>query len=180
MEAANIFAHIEATIGSGAEPVAGMGVIIDFCQSRAPEADWQRIRALPFEADLLRLDAWLTSVLVTESPPAAIDGLWFGLFEPVRDDGEESMDIYICGSDHYDPDEDWHDWACNPVYWPARRYANSQVLHGIKAAARLKPELPYDLSDYALSLAYSSLFVASFARRNAKLLLNGASSRALV
>ena len=180
MEAANVFAHIEATVRSGASPADGMGMVLGFCQAHAPEADWERIRVLPFEADLLRLDAWLIGVLATEPPSPSIDGFWFGLFEPVRDDGTESMDMYICGSDHYDPAEDWHDWACDPIYWPGARYANSQVLHGIKAVTNLKPELPYNLSDYALSLAYSGLFVSSFARRNAKLLLGGAASRALV
>ena len=180
MEAKNVFAHIEATIRSGVGPIDGMQLVLRYCETNAPKADWHRIRVLPLEQDLLRLEAWLAEVLTNEPPPQTIDGLWFGLFEPVRDDGSESLDMYVCGSDHYDPTEEWHDWAVNPVYWPDGRYATSEVLHGIKAATNLKPELPSNLSDYALSLAYSGLFVSSFARRNARILLGKAASRGLV
>ncbi len=65
----------------------GMNLWIDYCEELQPGKVWSRLRKLDFETDFDRLTLWLTKLLLSEPPGREINGLWFGLFNPVDDDG---------------------------------------------------------------------------------------------
>jgi hypothetical protein len=54
--------------------------------------------------------------------------LWFGLHNPIMDDGRPSCQIYVGGSSAFDPDSDSNEWVCRLSWRPSARYASSQVL----------------------------------------------------
>ena len=57
-----------------------------------------------------------------------LKGLWFGLFNPRSDGRTPAADIYVCGSERFDPDPHDNSWAVGPDWWPDGRYAGSTVL----------------------------------------------------
>ena len=84
---------------------AGMSALFDACESEAPHLDWQRLRALDFEAGARDLESWLDDIFEV-SPPREADGLWFGLFTAVYDDDEPRADVYVHGS-RFDPIDEY-------------------------------------------------------------------------
>src|SRR5262245_45838132 len=90
-----------ADVATNPLPIAsGMGPWFDYCEKVAPECKslWKRLRKLDFETAAENLTKWLKNLLKKEPPPKNINGLWFGLFNPVLDDGEPSCQMYTCGS----------------------------------------------------------------------------------
>ena len=63
---------------------------------------------------------WVRELSSKNSVPESCAALLIGLFE-----GEESYQIYMCGSNEYDPQDD--DWACNQDFTPVPRYLSSGV-----------------------------------------------------
>jgi hypothetical protein len=115
-------------------PVAeSMAALIDQCEAAHPHPDWARLRALPY-ADLSPLLEWIQKPFREEPPTAKIKGLWFGLFNPCPDGRTPVADIYVCGSERFDPDL-LGDWAVGPEWWPDARYAESAVLAAIYRVA---------------------------------------------
>ena len=124
-------ARLIADAASNPVPVtAGMSRWFEYCESVAPKKNalWSRMRRLDFDADTCRLSDWLSRVLAAEPPPEAINGLWFGLFNPCDDDGEASCQVYLGGSTGFDPQSESDEWVCDLSYFPDGRYANSKIL----------------------------------------------------
>ncbi|MDP8942846.1 MAG: hypothetical protein M3N16_01795 [Actinomycetota bacterium] len=124
-----LFERIEAVVRSTCTVEEGMFRVIDFCSEARPHGDWRRFREqLNFDDDLRRLTDWLRTVFSNQPPPEEIDGLWFGLFEPVED-GEPTRDMDVAGGTgaRNDPDR----WAERLTWTPKAAHARSQVLHGI-------------------------------------------------
>src|SRR5205085_8479440 len=94
-----------------------------------------------------------------EPPEIEIDAYWFGIFNPSQD-GLESCDLYIAGSDHFDPDDRTADWAVNPSYFPVGRYADSVVLAALHQILGSADDNAFTFGDYALCLGYACLVVA--------------------
>lgn len=107
-----------------------MSILIDKCEKAHPHSDWQVLRSLPF-GDLSPLLNWLRLPFQEEPATSLLRGLWFGLFNPCRDDGSPTADIYVCGSDRFDPDPEDNNWAVGPDWWPESRYALSTVLDDV-------------------------------------------------
>src|SRR5262249_41990318 len=120
---------------------------------------WQEMRKLDFEGELPHLRAWLGDVLASEPPGAEIQAYWFGLFNYLED-GVESCDLYVAGSDHFDPDDLSPDWAVNPSYFPEGRYADSRALAALHQGLALADENAFEFGDYTLCLGYACLVVA--------------------
>ncbi|HET6250759.1 MAG TPA: hypothetical protein VFE47_23925 [Tepidisphaeraceae bacterium] len=128
------------THGWIADELAGVGSVadsmrnvIDRCAAAAPHPDWQRFRDLPFD-DLGPLQDWIAKPLFNEPPDASLRGLWFGIFNPVYGQGP-TADFYISGAVRFEPDPDSNEWACRPAWWPASRYAHSEVMGAIYRTA---------------------------------------------
>jgi hypothetical protein len=111
-------------------PASGIGQWLDYCEEVAPECKslWKRLRKLDFDSDAKRLTMWLKRLLGEESPPANISGFWFGLYNPVLDDGEPSCQMYVGGSSSFDPGSESNEWVCQLSWSPNGRYSTSQVL----------------------------------------------------
>ena len=116
-------------------PVAeSMAALIDQCEVARPHPDWAKLRALPY-ADLSPLLEWVREPFRGEPPGCPLQGLWFGLFNPCPDGRTPVADIYVCGSERFDPDPHDNGWAVGPDWWPDARYADSAVLAGIYRVA---------------------------------------------
>lgn len=154
----------------------GMNLWIDYCEDLQPGKVWSRLRKLDFETDFDRLTFWLTKLLLSEPPGREINGLWFGLFNPVDDDGSGSSQMYHAGSRRFEQT----DWACNPEYFPKSRYANSLVLPALhKTCEKLKGDGPY-LGDLVLCHGYVCLVLSRWSRGPLReLLLGAAKARAV-
>ncbi|MBS0261271.1 MAG: hypothetical protein JSS02_04885 [Planctomycetes bacterium] len=174
-----------AEIAARPEPVAqGMSRWFDYCASAAPKkkALWSRLRKLDFEADAERLSDWLQHTLTSEPPPKAINGLWFGLFNPCDETRDGSSQVYLGGSKGFDPRSKSNEWVCQLSYRPRGQYANSEVLPEIYRRVK-SPEddgLMY-LGEPFLSHGYLALVVSNWCRGPQRaLLLGNVPKRAIV
>jgi hypothetical protein len=155
-----------------------MEVLTAYCEENYPGAAWSDIRRLDFDADLANLRRWLVNVLSTEPPSSKIEAFWFGLFNPVQD-GFESCDMYIAGSDHFDSDDELAGWAVSPAYFPEGRYADSVALAALHRAMPSAGDAAA-FGDYALCLGYACLAVADIcAAVDPAVLLGSTESRAV-
>jgi hypothetical protein len=142
-----------------------MARLIDQCEAARPHPDWIKLRSLPY-ADLSPLVAWIQRPFRDEPPACPLRGLWFGLFNPCYDDCTPVADIYVCGSEQFDPDPDDNSWADGPDWWPDARYAHSAVLAEIYRIAHrqdvrgaLQKRCLGNDAEYPLCLAYGALAV---------------------
>jgi len=127
------FDQIEDTIKSTSSVMEGMRRLLDYCDGNLRNPLWINVRNLDFESDITNLRFWLENVLSNEPPSQEINGFWFGLYNPVLDNGEVSCRLYISGSTKFNREDETGDWAAwdNSSYLPEGRYANSKVLHEI-------------------------------------------------
>ena len=115
-------------------------------------------------------------------PTVTLKGIWFGLFNPCPDGRNPVADIYVCGSERFDPDPDDNSWAVGPDWWPDKRYAESVVLADIyrlsfrqrASAADQKGCLGND-AEYPLVLGYGAFAVRELLGQVAPSLLLGRS-----
>ena len=124
-------ARMIADVATNPPPLAsGMAKWFDYCDKVAHEQNslWKRLRKLDFEKDADSLTQWLKHLLKMEPPPDSINGLWFGLYNPVLDDGKPSCQMYVGGSSAFDPGSDSNEWVCHLSWLPKDRYSASQVL----------------------------------------------------
>lgn len=147
---------ISEELSAGRRLSDSMGRLIDFCESGRPHSDWQRFRELPYD-NLSSLQQWIVRPFLREPPTEMINGLWFGLFNPVIG-GEPVADLYVCGSTHFDAKDETFDWACDPEWWPEFRYARSEILAEIYRIAYQPDGLNND-AEYPLCTLYASLAV---------------------
>lgn len=132
-----MFDDIDRMIGTTAQqrlPIHdAMQPWLQYCRKAAPdlEGTWNELSLLDFDGDFLRLTEWATNLLRLEPPTSNINGLWFGLFNPVLHDGQADCQFYLSGSSHFDKVDPNSDWHCVQDYWPNGRYAQSEVLTAI-------------------------------------------------
>ncbi len=105
---------------------SGQAKLLDSVNPKARKV----MSAFDWDAELVALSDWFTSVLRNEPPPAKIRALNFGLFE-----ADGGVKLYVTGANDYDPDD--ADWACANDWWPVGRYASSDALS--KLYKRLPP-----------------------------------------
>jgi hypothetical protein len=172
-------------IASNPRPLtAGMGQWFDYCDKVAPEQAplWKRLRKLDFEEDARGLSKWLKRVLRSEPPPTDINGLWFGLYNPVLGDGEPSCQMYVSGSSAFEPDSVSNEWVCQLSWSPKGRYSASQVLTELyrPVEAITKNQVCY-LGEPFLCHGYIALVVSSWCHGPMRAtLLGNAPFRAIV
>lgn len=111
-----------------------MAALIDQCATANPHPDWAELRELPW-ADVSPLLEWHPTPFREEPPERPLNGLWFGLFNPCPDGRTPVADLYVCGSERFDPDLRDNAWAVGPDWWPKSRYARSTVLADIDRIA---------------------------------------------
>jgi hypothetical protein len=161
------FKELERLIQQVAEAPApipeGLEHWFKYCEEVAPQgaALWKQLRRLDYGADAEQMAMWLTNLLKTEPPPSQINGLWFGLFNPVVKDGEASCQMYLSGSESYETDPE--DWACDTSYFPKGRYPYSVIMDQIYRITNSSHEgdVSY-LGDAFLCLGYAALLVSNW------------------
>lgn len=147
-------------------PVAdSMAALIEQCEQARPHSDWAKLRALPF-ADLTPLIKWVQEPFRQEPPAVPLRGLWFGLFNPCPDGRTPVADIYVCGSERFEPNHEDNSWAVAPDWWPEARYADSTLLAEIYRIAYRQGSCVAEQEDclgidaeYPLCLAYGAFAV---------------------
>lgn len=193
------FDYIQHVLNSASSISNGMTQLLDYCDVNLPNPLWGKIRNLEFESDTTNLRFWLENVLSNEPPSQEINGFWFGLYNPVLDNGEVSCRLYISGSTKFSREDETGDWAAwdNSSYLPEGRYADSKVLHELfrlienvrerfhlhNRNADFFVEEIYGLEDgkYLLCLGYACLAVKAICGSiNPKLLFGERDTRAVV
>lgn len=172
-----LFSDVERLMGESVSKPwsldAGMAMWIDYCEQQHPSDVWGALRELDFQSDNEQLTRWLTELLDSEPIPSAINGLWFGLFNPSNDEGEESSQFYLSGSSEFDEP----DWQCSTDYWPSGRYAPSVILPELYSSSRDLPDHANLLGEIALCQGYLALTVAQWCRGPQRSLLLGTSPK---
>ncbi len=87
-----------------------MDIIISVCSGMVPHRAWDGMRVIDFEADVSNLRGWIRNAIEGDPPPTPVQGLWFGLFNPVEN-GRVSADMYFAGTSAYDPRDDTLQWT---------------------------------------------------------------------
>ena len=153
--------------------VEGMHALLDLCQELHPSPRWRKLYHLKFEDDLLNLAFWLEALLTHEPPPKSVTGFWFGLFNPILEDGAPTSCLYLAGSERFDAEWETSDWACSPAYWPKVRYSDSVIITEIYRTATKRGSGIGALGEYTLCLGFAALVVAAFCRSPLRDLLLG-------
>lgn len=131
-----------------------MHTLVDACARRLPHPDWERIRRIDFEADAAALSGWLTSAWRAGVLHQGHRGLWFGIDNPVVDDGPVA-DLLIASSPAYaDEGVEWSG-AIDPRDGASR--LGSAVLAAIYRLAYGAPGRLGNAADYPLALAYAAM-----------------------
>ncbi len=172
--------HTEHVAKSASSISSGMTQLLDYCEAISPSPAWSSIRRLDFEDDSADLRLWLEKVLSSEPPSQEVNAFWFGLFNPVLDNGETSCGLYVSGSTSFDPEDETAEWAVptGDSYLPEGRYAHSRVLGD--AYRLVNKNGVADIGEYVLCLGYASLAVRTISRSlSPKLLLGRRKSRAI-
>jgi hypothetical protein len=94
-----------------------------------PDPRWERLAALDWEGDVEQSRAWLEGLLSHDAPGQEIDGLWFGLFDPIYE-GAATWDFYVSGSTMWGTGEPA--WPCDTTWWVDGRYRRSTVQHQMR------------------------------------------------
>ncbi len=187
------FDYIQQVLNTTSSISNGISQLVDYCDINFPNSLWVKIRNLDFESDISKLKSWLENVLSNEPPSQEINGFWFGLYNPVLDNGEVSCRLYISGSTKFSREDETGDWAAwdESSYIPEGRYADSNVLHQIfrlidqtrkmliKEGNREEID---NLSDgeYILCIGYASLVVRTICSSiNPKLLFGERTTRSV-
>lgn len=159
MDLARVFGAIERLVADGVAVADGMRSLIDECETMKPHADWTRFRALPY-GDLTAMTAWLQGVFEKEPPAAEVNGLWFGLFNPIVG-GETVTDLYVSGSTHFSDDAvESNEWTVSPEWFPDGRDADSSLLAEIHRIAK-RPGGLKNNAEFPMCLGYAALAVQS-------------------
>ncbi len=119
---------------------------IDLCRSISNAPVWEQVAAIDWDADREHCRKWILALLGAETPGPSITGLWFGIFNPVRD-GHVGSDFYITGSSSYPLD----DWMLESAWTPTGRYAQSPAQAQIYLLAAQGGGDALALADYILT-----------------------------
>ena len=138
----------------------GMRLWLDYCEHQYPAKVWAGLRKLDYETDFDGLTLWLADLLQSEPPPRTINGLWFGLYNPILKDGQPTCELYLAGSERFDKP----DWQCSPEYWPEGRYAPSDVLTAIYRRCESGKGAVDILGEAFLCQGYVALVLARWCR----------------
>lgn len=165
LDLAEMHAWIVAELARRRPIAESMTALIDRCDAECPHPDWAAFRELPF-GDVSPLLDWVQTPFRDEPPEAPLKGLWFGLFNPCPDGRTPVADIYVCGSERFEPDPDDNSWAVGPDWWPEFRYARSGVLAQIYRIAYRqgqttaeREECLENNAEYPLCLGYGAFAV---------------------
>ena len=152
---------IQAVLSDSRSIRPGVNFLLEYCAKVCESPAWKQISELNFEKDGLVLQQWLNKTLTHHPPAENIRAFWFGLNNPILNDGETSCGLYVSGSTRFDANDETGDWAClkDDSYLPEGSYAKSRILHEIYFLVN-QYEVG-ELGEYILCLGYACLAVKS-------------------
>ncbi len=154
-------ALIQAIINHSIAVRPGMNYLLEYCGKVCDSPVWKKISGMEFEKDANSIQHWLNKTLDHQPPPENIRAFWFGLNNPVLNDGETSCCLYLSGSVQFDMNDQTATWAClsDDSYMPRDSYAKSTILHEMYYLTN-QHEVG-DLGEYMLCLGYACLAILS-------------------
>jgi hypothetical protein len=164
---------IKELLDTGSNVTDGMQVLLSFCMANTRSKLWKPLEQLDYTADVCSLDIWLEEVLKTTPPPSNIKAFWFGLFNPIKDDGQPTSGLYVSGSTTFDPKGysiELAVWS-DDSYLPEGRYAQSAVLDAIYTSTAASKIAQF--AEYTLCWGYACLVVNLLRKKINRRLLNG-------
>lgn len=152
---------VAAVVSSKVGIDEGMSLLIDYCAENEPWRGWNVLRKLEFASDQQKLKQWLDLLLTHEPPPHEIKAFWFGLFNPVIN-GQSTCGLYLAGTETFDRKDEDFEWACDPVWFPDGRYAESKILDDIYQRIKSAKDAVSSY-EYVLCFGYAGLVVSHLA-----------------
>jgi hypothetical protein len=117
-----IFAKIQELVTFDRPVSQCMGDIITICSRDVPHADWSRLSAVDYDGDVSSLTSWIAGVFEKQPAPFPIQGLWFGLCNPIEG-GKVRADMYVGSVAQYAPDDEELSWLWEGErHYPANAY----------------------------------------------------------
>jgi len=150
----DLFVKIVESVADNGETAERMASVIDECAAQRPHADWSRLRRLDFRADEQKIAGWLSAAFPKAGERALGQGLWFGLFNPIRFDSP-SADAYVSAAPDFDDAS--IEWATQIAPQHPGSYLNSVVLHNIYSIAYESYESLGNDAEYPLVLTYGGI-----------------------
>ena len=175
-----LFAAIDRAVKSEQTAPQALASVVDYCARVHKSPDWKKLAALDIDSDIGRLTVQVAKELEAKPIPAALDGLYFGLFNPVieTDDSEElvTAGIHIAAN----PYDDDPDWAC-AARWRLDAPLDSHGLHAMYQIAYTggKRQLE-NRAEYPVALTYGALLARDLVKKLRQEFLGKARSRTIV
>jgi hypothetical protein len=140
-----------------------MAIVIDECERQLPHTDWERMRRIDFEVDLLGLKVWLIEAWIDGAVRRKDQGLWFGLFNPggVHD---TTADMYVASGPSYDGES--LDWPCEIDLRDGVSYLDSEALDDIYRIAYGPHGGLKNDAEYPLALTYAAIAATTALAQN--------------
>ncbi len=139
---------------------AALEQVIEFATSRIDagiKGSLTEVFSTGFSGEIM----WFETLIQTHKPPAGVKGMWFGMFNPILEDGSVSADFYIGGATNFASDDP--EWACSLSWNPPTAYAGSETMRRIYSIAN-ESEEKAEL-EYTLQLGFLSAFIRDLADR---------------
>jgi hypothetical protein len=164
---------IQKVLGYSHSTQPSMNFLLEYCADSTESIAWRKISELDFEKDVKHLQNWLRKTLTAQPPAEFIQAFWFGLTNPVLNDGETSCDLYVSGSIHFDTNDPTGAWThLDPTFYlPKGCYAQSAILDRIYYMIHQYGVV--DPGEYVLCLGYACLAVRAACSQIEKHLLYG-------
>jgi hypothetical protein len=140
-----------------------MAALLDLCNQVRPSPVWRSLLHLDYENDAREMAEWFGDLLRSEPPSANVNGLWFGLSNPILR-GQPTSCLHLAGSTRFNPQQSPPEWASGPQYFPEGWSFFSRVLKTIYRAVKESRDDIGSQGEYTLCLGHSCLVVAEWCR----------------
>ncbi len=110
---------------------AGWMSLVRYLEQRSGES-LPQLLAVDIDRDVENIRRQLQELVSSEPPPGDLNAVYFGLFDALDNDNAEVMGYYVAGVKNFDPTDG--DSLCDPAWWPAGRYLESNALNAVKDA----------------------------------------------
>ena len=125
MDYGAFYAYLAQLAATDLPPRTRMAGLIDYARRLRPGLNHKELRAIHWAVDARGVQRWLSRVFQHEPPPPSVNGLWFGLFTGVFDDGAEGFALALSGCGRH-PAPRW--FEAEMTWVPTESEAPSSVL----------------------------------------------------
>lgn len=138
--------------------------VISFSEKHLPHKAWSKLRGINYSKMDIE-NEWLQKVLKNEPIPLSINGLYFGLFNPMREYEHEEIgytsDLYIGGTSNFDTTDPNYSFFQDLEYLPLQSNAFSKIIHHITTITLIEED-SHNFPEYILSIVFTVYFIFNF------------------